>query len=113
MTPEGRIAASIMKWLRSLPDTVAWKVTDFNNVGFPDIVGVHKGLAFFFEVKTTKGHLSGKQLYEIGRITEAGGRATDVRSLKDAQIQFMEWFGIDQVFCESIRPAKTAPARGR
>ena len=91
---EKAIAASIMKWLRKLPDTCVWKITDMNNVGFPDITGVHRGMAFFFEVKQPKGRTTPKQSYEIERIRAAGGRAHVVYSLENVKNAMAVWFGL-------------------
>lgn len=113
---EREISAGIMKWLRSLPDNVAWKITDFNNVGFPDIAGCYKGMFYALEVKTKKGRSTAKQKYEAGRILDAGGRHAEVRSLAEAQDKFFNWFGLDRIYFESIRPrkrAKSPESRGR
>jgi hypothetical protein len=94
---EKSIAGSITKWLKTLPDTLAWKVTDHNNVGFPDIVGCHKGYAFFFEVKTLSGRATDKQLYEGSRIISVGGRFAIVTSLDYAKAFMDAWFLVDGV----------------
>lgn len=107
MTPEGKISSKIMGWLRSVPKMVAWKISDLNNVGFPDIAGVYEGKAFFFEVKSKDGRATRKQIYEMNRIINAGGRAAIVRSLETAQLIFINWFGLDPIFCESIGPKKS------
>lgn len=104
---ERDIAASIMKWLNSLPDTVAWKITDGNNVGFPDIMGVHKGLAFFFEVKSEIGRVTPKQVYQMDKINECGGRTSVARSPGEAQIIFKDWFQLNPIFLEKIRRNKS------
>lgn len=90
---EKPIAAGIMRWLRSEEFTVAWKVGDLNNVGFPDIVGLHRGVWFSFEVKSAKGRTTPKQDYEAKRIEAALGRHAVVRSLSEAKRIFIQWFG--------------------
>lgn len=93
MILERRIQSSIMRWLKTLRSTAVWKISDFNNVGFPDILICHKGLFATMEVKRPAGRSTPKQRYEGQKIQGAGGRHAEVRSLLDAKENFKRWFG--------------------
>jgi len=97
---ERALSIAVMRWLRSQDCTAVWKINDFNNVGFPDIIGVYKGLWFSFELKTARGRVSKKQGYEAKRIESAGGRHAVARSLDEVKTAFGEWFeGYRRVSC--------------
>lgn len=57
--------------------------SSYQSRGEPDIVGVHKGTFYAFEIKRDdgKGIVSDLQLYKIKRINEAGGVAMIVKDL--------------------------------
>lgn len=94
---EKAIASSIMKWLNEQRFTAAWKINDFNNVGFPDVVGCHRGRFFSLEIKSKYGKTTPKQDYEAFRISKALGKSAVVRSLSDVKGYFMAWFGHEEV----------------
>jgi Holliday junction resolvase len=57
--------------------------SSYQSRGEPDIVGVHKGIFYAFEIKREdgKGIVSELQLYKIKKIKEAGGVAMVINSL--------------------------------
>ena len=67
--------------------TGAW--VQLGPVGISDIVGVVCGIAFFFEVKTSKGRQRKEQAAFEKAITKAGGVYAVVRSVEEA-IQVVE-----------------------
>lgn len=52
--------------------------------GFPDIAGIHHGMFFALEVKTSSGKVSDLQDAWLRDLNSAGGYACVVRSLADA-----------------------------
>ena len=86
MKTEAQIQADILNCLRSL-GPVCWviKAAVCNERGVPDILCCYRGRFVGFEVKTTKGRVSGPQRVQNERIGAAGGRAVVVRSVADVR----------------------------
>jgi Holliday junction resolvase len=64
--------------------------SSYQSRGEPDIVGVHKGRFYAFEIKRNdgKGIVSELQLYKIKSINEAGGVAMIVDNLQEVKDLF-------------------------
>ena len=58
--------------------------------GISDILGVFRGLAICFEIKTKKGHVSYEQLRFLKRVNSSGGLGLVLRSLEDI-IEVVKW----------------------
>ncbi len=83
--PEARIVNAILKALNGLPHTFAKKTHGSRySVGWPDIMGVHRGTAFALEVKTATGKATPRQIRELAKWQLAGARVGVVRSVDDA-----------------------------
>ena len=85
--PESKLSRRIMDELR-LEGYFCYKVhgDEYTMVGLPDIIVCAEGLFIGLEVKmpTTRSHVSPRQVYVAGLITNAGGKATVVCSPKEA-----------------------------
>lgn len=60
-----------------------FKIVATNKRGIPDIFFLYKGVPYFIEVKTNKGKLSDLQKYQIEKISDNGGWAKVVKSIKE------------------------------
>ena len=87
MKNEATIQALILKFLRALgPACWVIKAAVCNERGVPDIICCYKGRFVGFEVKTSKGRISGPQRVQNERIRRACGRAVVVRSVADVRV---------------------------
>jgi hypothetical protein len=59
--------------------------------GIPDLVLLHKGRAYFLELKATKGRLSDAQRDMQTRLITAGGTVCTVYGLDAAVAQLRDW----------------------
>ena len=84
---EKGIAASIMRYLKSLPHCFAWKEHGgmYGTSGLPDIICCINGMFVAFEVKTDKGKLSKLQEITTQRINAAKGKAFKVTSVEEVK----------------------------
>lgn len=89
LTPkyEADIVAAILRYLRGLPETWAQKMhgSVFQDVGTPDLLGVHRGTAFAFEVKRVGGKATKAQTVMLARWRAAGAITGVVHSIEDVQ----------------------------
>jgi Holliday junction resolvase len=86
MTPEGKIQAKILSYLKGLNECWAVKVIECNMRGCPDIIACINGKFYAFEVKSFSGKLSPSQKTQGKRITRAGGQwyvVTSVDQVKE------------------------------
>lgn len=83
--PEAKIVNAILKALNALPQTYVRKThgNRFSS-GWPDIVGVHRGVPICLEAKTATGKASARQLHELGKWEQAGAVVGIVRSVDEA-----------------------------
>lgn len=84
---EKDITNQILKFLKSLPECVAFKEHGgiYGTSGVPDVICCYKGKFFAFEVKTETGKLSKLQEYWIQKINDAKGKAYKVTSLHEVK----------------------------
>lgn len=86
MPTEKSIVNAILKYLNSLERTRARKIHGGPYMaGWPDILAVKDGQAYFFEVKRTGGHPTKLQLYELGEWMSAGATVAVVTSVEDVR----------------------------
>lgn len=78
-TPEGKVKADLLKFLKSLGDKCFYYMPVQNGMGqsgIPDIMVIINGIAFAFECKATpKQHPTALQAMQLERIHKAGGIA--------------------------------------
>lgn len=79
--------AAILRYLRALPETWAQKMhgSVFMDAGTPDIIGVHKGLAFAFEAKRPGGKATKAQTVMLARWRAAGAITGVVHSVDEVK----------------------------
>lgn len=83
---EKTIVESILKYLNSLEGTRARKIHGGPYMaGWPDILCVRNGQAYFFEVKRPGGKPTKLQLYELGEWSRAGAKAAVVTGVDDVR----------------------------
>ena len=84
---EKEIQKRILKYLRTLPKSVWFKIPagPWSAAGIPDIIGCYHGQFVAFEVKSQTGRLTKLQKYTMNKIYEAGGTAEIVRSVKETK----------------------------
>jgi Holliday junction resolvase len=85
MAKESVLQNKILAYLRDEVGGYWIKIhgSSYQSRGEPDIVGVHEGTFYAFEIKREdgKGVVSDLQLYKIKKIKEAGGVAMVINSL--------------------------------
>ena len=83
---EKSIVESILKHLNSLERTRARKIHGGPYMGgWPDILAVKDGQAYFFEVKRPGGRPTKLQLYELDEWMSAGATVAVVTSVEDVR----------------------------
>lgn len=85
MTPEGKIQASILRYLR---EHRIWHFRANAGVGpsgLPDIIAIYKGYFIGLEVKTPTGRPTELQILMQNSIREAGGHSEIVRSVDEVE----------------------------
>ena len=83
---EKSIVESILKYLNSLERTRARKIHGGPYMsGWPDILCVKDGRAYFFEVKRPQGKPTKLQLYELGEWSRAGAKVAVVTSVDEVR----------------------------
>ena len=91
MPAEKSIVESILKYLNSLEGTRARKIHGGPYMaGWPDILCVRNGQAYFFEVKRPGGKPTRLQWYELGEWNQVGARVAVVTSVDEVRT-VMEW----------------------
>lgn len=85
MTPEGRIQAKIIKYLKERNIFHFRYNAVSSSFGLPDIIGIYKGTFIGLEVKTPKGRPTELQLKMQEMIREAGGVYEFVTSVEEAE----------------------------
>lgn len=85
MTKEKAIEKKIRAYLYRLPQCWHYKVHDAGTAGLPDIIGCYKGRFFGLEIKQRYGRVRKIQRYMLDKISNTGGMAKVVRSVKEAQ----------------------------
>ena len=82
---ERDVVASILRYLRRLPDCYAWKTHGNQySAGIPDIIACVNGRFVAFEVKRQGGKPTPLQEVTIRKIERAGGVARVVHSAEEA-----------------------------
>ena len=84
---EKTIQSKILRWLRTQPDLVAFKVAQgaYSERGVSDIICCVRGRFVALEVKTQTGKLTKHQERFLERVNNANGVGVVVRSLDDAK----------------------------
>ena len=86
MPTEKSIVESILKYLNNLERTRARKIHGGPYMaGWPDILCVKDGQAYFFEVKRPGGKATKLQLYELSEWTKAGAKTAIVTSVDEVR----------------------------
>ena len=86
MPTEKSIVESILKYLNSLDGCRARKIHGGPYMaGWPDILAVKDGQAYFFEVKRPGGKATKLQLYELSEWTKVGAKTAIVTSVDDVR----------------------------
>jgi hypothetical protein len=86
MPTEKSIVEAILKYLNSLEGTRARKIHGGPYMaGWPDILCVKDGQAYFFEVKRPGGKATKLQLYELSEWMKAGAIVAIVTSVEDVR----------------------------
>lgn len=86
MPTEKSIVERILKYLNSLERCRARKIHGGPYMsGWPDILAVKDGQAYFFEVKRPGGRPTKLQLYELGEWMRAGATVAVVTSVDDVR----------------------------
>ena len=80
---ESQIQKEILKYLRSLPQCLPFKIIAANERGVPDILCCMNGQFIGFEIKRPGGKPTKIQDAQRQRIISAGGQAHVVTSLED------------------------------
>ena len=85
---EKQIVTAIMKYLKTVPDSFAWKEHGgaYGTAGLPDIICCIGGRFVAFEVKTPSGKLTKIQEATIQKINDAKGKACKVTSVGDVKL---------------------------
>lgn len=81
------ITKRIMNYLRNVPGSFCRKIhgNPLQSAGLPDILFIHNGKPWFFEVKRPGNTATSLQLHTIGQLREAGAIAHVVMSVEDVQ----------------------------
>lgn len=82
---ESTIQSKILKYLRARPDTYTMKLSDRWMSGYPDILHIQGGQAYFFEVKRPGGKKQPLQIFTIQELRKAGAWAHFVESLDEVK----------------------------
>ncbi len=91
MTKHANILASITRWLDK--QGIFWiKIhgSPYQRRGLPDLLVIHKGKPYFFEIKPPGSLASEMQLHQLDRIRKAGAIAEVVRSQEMVQLIIFE-----------------------
>ena len=89
---ESYIQSKILRYLKTTyPQAFIVKLSDRWVGGLPDIMMIHNGSIYFFEVKTEKSNPTKIQMYTMMRISEAGGFCSVVRSVKETEGRCQQW----------------------
>ena len=84
---ESVIVASILRYLKSLPNCFCWKEHGgmYGTAGIPDIIACIDGVFYGFEVKNETGKPTKLQEATIRKILKCGGRAYVVRTVDEVR----------------------------
>ena len=82
---ESTIQSKILKYLRKIPNTYTMKLSDRWTSGYPDVLHIKDGRAYFFEVKTPTGKKQPLQIFTIAELRKAGAQAHFVTSLEEVK----------------------------
>lgn len=83
--PEARIVNAILAELNALPGCYARKTHGNRySVGWPDIVGVHRGESFALEVKVPGKDATPRQAHELAKWRQAGALVGVVHDVDEA-----------------------------
>ena len=82
---ESTIQSKILKYLREIPNTYTMKLSDRWTSGYPDVLHIKDGRAYFFEVKTPTGKKQPLQIFTIAELRKAGAQAHFVTSLDEVK----------------------------
>lgn len=69
---EIELQKKVLKYLRSIPESYTWKISEISYSGMPDIFFLKKGRAFFIELKIPEGVLSKIQIWTFNQIHRNG-----------------------------------------
>ena len=82
---ESTIQSKILSYLREIPNTYTMKLSDRWTSGYPDVLHIKDGRAYFFEVKTPTGKKRPLQIFTIAELRKAGAQAHFVTSLEEVK----------------------------
>ena len=82
---ESTIQSKILSYLRGIPNTYTMKLSDRWASGYPDVLHIKDGRAYFFEVKTPTGKKQPLQIFIIAELRKAGAQAHFVTSLEEVK----------------------------
>ena len=84
---ERELTKRIEKMLRRIPNSFCMKlwVSAFTCAGMPDLMFIHNGRSFFFEVKLPRGKVSPLQKQRMEEVKCAGAVVDVVRSVEDVK----------------------------
>lgn len=82
---ETALKIKVMKYLKSLPYSIWFKISDRFTSGIPDIIGCYKHRFVAIELKSPKGTIKPIQLAFINKIKKKGGCACIARGLTDVE----------------------------
>ena len=85
MNEETKLKIKVLKYLKSTPNTYTMKLSDRWTSGYPDVLHIKDGRAYFFEVKTPTGKKQPLQIFTIAELRKAGAQAHFVTSLDEVK----------------------------
>lgn len=80
---ETTLKLKVLKHLKAIPNSFTMKISDKWTSGYPDILFVWKGTAYFFELKSSTGRKAPLQVWTIDQLNKAGAKAYFIYSLEE------------------------------
>lgn len=91
MVSEKSIQTAGLKFLRSQPGGVWFKIHDLLTSGIPDVIGCYNGKFIAIEFKAPGKKPNPLQQYTIDKINEFGGIAISCDNVHKLKRQFLLW----------------------
>ena len=85
MNEETKLKIKVLKYLKSIPNSFTMKLSDSFCAGYPDILFIRQGRAYFYELKSAKGVKAPLQIWTIEQLKSAGAQAHFVTSLEEVK----------------------------
>ena len=85
MNEETKLKIKVLKYLKSIPNSFTMKLSDSFCAGYPDILFILQGRAYFYELKSAKGVKAPLQIWTIEQLKSAGAQAHFVTSLEEVK----------------------------